>query len=107
MELGGRMIGFSVGSGRNQLQHVSVPIVGSRISGFALPVGALSVVGQHHIYAARHRVFFDIFGAVHGSRPQQVGSAARFFQPYDIVFHYPSNSLFVFDAGNVAVRRIR
>ena len=36
-----------------------------------------------------------------------VGTAAVFSAPYEMVFHFPSNSLFVLDAGNYVIRRIQ
>ena len=32
---------------------------------------------------------------------------ARFSMPFDVVYHPGSNSLFVLDAGNEVIRRIR
>jgi cysteine-rich repeat protein len=36
-----------------------------------------------------------------------VGTQARLGSPFDVVFHYPSNSLFFFDGANNAVRRVQ
>jgi cysteine-rich repeat protein len=36
-----------------------------------------------------------------------VGALALFNGPYDIVFHFPTNSLFVLDGGNNVIRRIQ
>ena len=35
------------------------------------------------------------------------GAAALFDSPFSVVFHWPSNSLFVFDSGNFVIRRIQ
>lgn len=37
----------------------------------------------------------------------RLGSAALFDNPFSVVFHYPSNSLFVYDSGDVVLRRIQ
>ena len=42
-----------------------------------------------------------------GSHADGVGTAAAFSNPFDIVFHYPSNSLFVVDSANYVIRRIQ
>jgi hypothetical protein len=36
-----------------------------------------------------------------------VGTAARLSGPWDVKFHYPSNSLFFFDTANAVVRRVQ
>ncbi|PRP96109.1 DUF4215 domain-containing protein [Enhygromyxa salina] len=36
-----------------------------------------------------------------------VGTQARLGSPFDVVFHYPSNSLFFFDGANNVVRRVQ
>ena len=41
-----------------------------------------------------------------GGYTEGVGTAARFDGPFDVVFHYPSGSLFVYDGGNNVIRRI-
>jgi hypothetical protein len=35
-----------------------------------------------------------------------VGIAALFDSPVGIVFHYPTNSLYVVDGGNFVIRRV-
>jgi hypothetical protein len=42
-----------------------------------------------------------------GSHADGVGTAAAFSNPFDVVFHYPSNSLFVVDSANYVIRRIQ
>lgn len=42
-----------------------------------------------------------------GGYAEGVGVSARFNQPTDMIFHFPSRSLFVFDAGNALLRRIQ
>ena len=42
-----------------------------------------------------------------GSYAQGVGAAAAFSNPFDIVFHYPTNSLFIADGGNAVIRRVQ
>jgi hypothetical protein len=42
-----------------------------------------------------------------GNYLEGVGTAARLDGPFDIVFHYPSNSLFFLDGGNNVIRRIQ
>jgi hypothetical protein len=42
-----------------------------------------------------------------GAYMEGVGTAARINGPWDVKFHYPSNSLFFFDSGNAVVRRIQ
>jgi len=36
-----------------------------------------------------------------------IGTAALFDGPFEIAFHFPTNSLFVLDAANYVIRRIR
>jgi sugar lactone lactonase YvrE len=42
-----------------------------------------------------------------GAHTDAVGSAAAFNGPMGIAFHYPSNSLFIFDSNNSVIRRIQ
>ena len=42
-----------------------------------------------------------------GSYLEGVGVAAQFANPFALAFHYPSRSLFVFDAGNSVIRRVQ
>lgn len=42
-----------------------------------------------------------------GGYAEGTGSAAVFSNPFSIVFHFPSNSLFVLDGGNAVIRRIQ
>ena len=42
-----------------------------------------------------------------GAYAEGVGMQARFSLPFDVVYHPGSNSLFVLDAGNEVIRRIR
>ena len=42
-----------------------------------------------------------------GAYAEGVGMQARFSMPFDVVYHTGSNSLFVLDAGNEVIRRIR
>jgi cysteine-rich repeat protein len=42
-----------------------------------------------------------------GGYAEGVGSAAAFANPFDIVFHFPSNSLFIVDSDNYVIRRVQ
>jgi cysteine-rich repeat protein len=42
-----------------------------------------------------------------GGYVEGVGAAAAFNLPFSIAFHFPSNSLFVYDSGNSVIRRIQ
>jgi hypothetical protein len=42
-----------------------------------------------------------------GGYAEAVGAAAAFNAPFNIAFHFPSNSLFVYDSGNSVIRRIQ
>jgi cysteine-rich repeat protein len=42
-----------------------------------------------------------------GGYIEGVGTAAQLNGPFDVKFHYPSNSLFVFDGANAVLRRIQ
>jgi cysteine-rich repeat protein len=59
--------------------------------------GILSTVSVSTMVGTR-----DSAGYVEG-----VGTAALFSAPYEMAFHFPTNSLFVLDAGNYVIRRIQ
>jgi len=42
-----------------------------------------------------------------GSYAEGTGTAALFNNPFSIVYHFPSNSLFVLDGGNYVIRRVQ
>ena len=42
-----------------------------------------------------------------GSYAEGTGTAALFDNPFSIVYHYPSSSLFIIDAGNYVIRRVQ
>jgi cysteine-rich repeat protein len=42
-----------------------------------------------------------------GGYAEGVGTQAQLDGPFDVVFHYPSNSLFVYDGANNVIRRIQ
>jgi len=42
-----------------------------------------------------------------GGYAEGVGAAAQWSGPFDIAFHWPSNSFFVIDGGNYVIRRIQ
>lgn len=42
-----------------------------------------------------------------GGYAEGLGAAAQFKGPFSIVFHYPTNALFVLDGGNFVLRRIQ
>jgi cysteine-rich repeat protein len=42
-----------------------------------------------------------------GSHALGIGASARLSAPTDVAFHFPSNSLFVLDAGNYIILRVR
>jgi hypothetical protein len=46
-------------------------------------------------------------GNCNGGYAEGVGAAAQLNAPFDVVYHYPSGSLFFFDGGNNVVRRIQ
>jgi hypothetical protein len=42
-----------------------------------------------------------------GGCAEGTGAAAAFASPFDIVFHYPTGSLFIVDSANFLIRRVR
>lgn len=42
-----------------------------------------------------------------GAYVEGIGTAARFNLPTDVLFHFPTRSLFVFDAANAVLRRVQ
>jgi len=46
-------------------------------------------------------------GMCPGGYADMVGSAAQFDGPFDIEYHFPSNSLFILDGGNARIRRVQ
>ena len=72
-----RRVGFlALAARRDQLEHLTVLVLGPRVGSVHLVGLALGVVGEVDVDATVHRVRLDVLGPVHGRRADLIGGEA-------------------------------